>query len=175
MPLSSTSFLKRKKQKLNNPLDFANGLTIDAFVDSGAHVSAIAQKEFDIIEQQAPSNILKFNDPPKFQIQVANGQLQKPIALATLKFDIGNHTFAEHFVVRKNLTGLILRLHFARHNNVVIDTTHGFIHFPHLAMQIKRASSGTSAKLQAVLIHHSLTKPQMTTKTLTALVDHLLE
>ena len=44
MPLSSTIVLKRKKEMLYVPLDFENGLTIDAIVDSRAYVSAIAQK-----------------------------------------------------------------------------------------------------------------------------------
>ena len=73
MPLSSTIVLKRKKEMLYVPLDFENGLTIGALVDSGAYVSAIAQKELDRIKQQSPSNILKIDDPPNFQIQVANG------------------------------------------------------------------------------------------------------
>ena len=172
MPLSSTIVLKRKKEMLYVPLDFKNGLTIDALVDSGAYASAIAQKELDRIQQQAPSNILKIDDPPNFQIQVANGQLEKPIATATLKFDIGDHKFAENFVVMKNLTGPIIGLHFMKHNSVVIDTTHGLIHFPHLTMQVKSASSQASAEPQLVLIHDSITIPQMTTKTITAFVDH---
>ena len=166
MPLSSTIVLKREKKMLYVPLDFENGLKIDALVDSGAYVSVIAQKERDRIKQQAPSNILKIDDPPNFQIQVANGQLEKPTATATLKFDIGEHIFAEHFVVMKNLTGPIIGLHFMKHNSVVIDTTHGLIHFPHLTMQVKSASSQASAKPQLVLIHDSITIPQMTTKRL---------
>ena len=39
LPLSSTIVLKRKKEMLYVPLDFENGLTVDAFVDSGAYVS----------------------------------------------------------------------------------------------------------------------------------------
>ena len=175
MPLSSTIVLKRKKEMLYVPLDFENGLTKDALVDSGAYVSAIAQKELDRIQQQAPSNILKIDDPPNFQIQVANGQLEKPTATATLKFDIGDHTFAEHFVVMKNLTGPIIGLHFMKHNSVVIDTTHGLIHFPHLTMQVKSALSQASAKPQTVLIYDSITIQQMTTKTITAYVDHSSE
>ena len=175
MPLSSTIVLKRKKEMLYFPLDFDNGLTIDALVDSGAYVSAIAQKNLDRIQQQAPSNILKIDDPPNFQIHVANGQLEEPTATATLKFDIGDHIFAEHFVVMKNLTGPIIGLHFMKHNSVVIDTTHGLIHFPHLTMQVKCASSQASAKPQPVLIHDSITIPQMTTKTITAFVDHVSE
>ena len=50
MPLSSTIVLKRKKEMLYGPLDFKNGLTIDALVDPGAYVSA----DLDRIKQQAP-------------------------------------------------------------------------------------------------------------------------
>ena len=60
-----------------------------------------------------------------------------------------------------------------RHNSVVNDSTHGLIHFPHLTMQVKSASSQASAKLQPVFVHDSITIPQMTTKTITAFVDHI--
>ena len=73
MPLTSTIVLKRKKEMLYVSLDFENGLTIDALVDLGAYASAVAQKELNRIQQQAPSNILKIDDPRNFQIQVANG------------------------------------------------------------------------------------------------------
>ena len=175
MPLSSTIVLKRKKEMVYVPLDFENGLTIYALVDEGAYVSAIAQKELDRIKQQSPSNILKIDDPPNFQIQVANGQLEKPTATATLKFDIGDHIFAEHFVVMKNLTGPVIGLDFMRHNSVVIDTSHGLIHFPHLTMQVQSALSQTSSKPQTVLIHDNITLPQMTTKTITAFADNVSE
>ena len=51
MPLSSTIVLKRKNEILYVLLDFENGLTIVAIVDSGAYISAIAQKELDRIKQ----------------------------------------------------------------------------------------------------------------------------
>ena len=172
MPLSSTIVLKRKKEMLYVPPDFKNGLTINALVDSRAYVSATGQTELDRIKQQAPANVFKSDDPPNLQIQVANGQLEKPISTATLKFDIGDNTFAEHFVVLKNLTGPNIGLHFIRHNSVVIDTTHGLIHFPHLTMQAKNAAIGKSAKPQPVLIPSNTTVPKMTTKTITAFVDH---
>ena len=146
MPLSSTIVLKRKKEMLYVPLDFKIGLTIDALVDSGAYVSATAQKEMDRIKEESPSNILRNDDPPNFQIQVAVGQLEKPIATATLKFDIGDPIFAEHFVVMEKLTGPIIGLHFMKHNSVVIDTTDGIFLFPHLTTQVKSALSQTSAK-----------------------------
>ena len=59
--------------------------------------------------------------------------------------------------------------------SVAIDTIHGLIHFPHLTMQVKSASSQASAKPQLVLIHDSITIPQTTRKTITAFVDHSSE
>ena len=59
---------------------------------------------------------------PKFHVRVANSQLGKQLATATLKFDIGDNTFAEHFVVINNLIGPILGFHSMRHHRVVIDT-----------------------------------------------------
>ena len=73
MPLFSTIVSKREKELLYILLDFEDGLIIDASVDSGAYVNAIAQIEWDRIKQQAHANIFKIDDPPNFQIQVANG------------------------------------------------------------------------------------------------------
>ena len=175
MPLSSTIVLKRKKYILYVPLGFGNSLTIDALVDSGAYVSAIPQTELDRIKQQAPANIFEIDDPPNFQIHVANGHLEKPISTTTLKFDIGDNTFAEHSVVMNNLTGPVIGLHFMRHNSVVIDTTHGLIHFPHLTMQAKIAATETNTEPRLVLIQENTTVPPMTTLqhlSITAFVDH---
>ena len=153
-------------------MDFDNILTVDALVDSGAFVSAIAQDDLDTIKQKAPNNILKIDDPPNFQIQVANDQLEKPLTTTTLKFEIGGNTFAENFVVMKKLTEPIIGLHFMRNNSVVIDTTHGFIHFPHLTMQVETASSETTTKRQPVITDEALTIPPTTTKTITAFIHH---
>ena len=173
LPLTSTVVLKRKQEMLYVPLDFENNLTIDALMDSGAFVSTIAQNDLETIKQKAPNNLLKIDDPPNFQIQVPNGQLQKPISTATIKFEIGDSSFAEHFVVMKKLTRPIIGLHFMRNNSVVIDTTHGLIHFPHLTMQVKTTSSETTTKPQPVITNEALTIPPTTTKTITAFIDHI--
>ena len=142
------------------PLDFENNLAVVALVDSGAFVSAINQKDLDTIKEKAPNKVLKIDDPPNCQIQVANGQLEKPLATTTLKFEM------------KNLTGPITGLHFMRNNSVVIVTAHGLIHIPHLTMQVKTASSETTTKLQPVITDDALTIPPTTTKTITAFVGH---
>ena len=84
---------------------------------SGALVSAIAQEDLDTLKQKAPNNILKISDPPSIQIQVVNGQLEKPLATTTLKFETGDIIFAEYFVVMKKLTGPITGLHFLWNNS----------------------------------------------------------
>ena len=172
LPLTSTVVLKRKQEMLYVPLDFENNLTVDALVDLGAFVSAIAQDNLELIKQKAPNNILKIDDPPNFQTQVANGQLEKPLSTVTLKFEIGNNSFAEHFVVMKKLTGPIIGLHFMRNNSVVIDKTHGLIHFPHLTMQVKTTAREITTKPQPVITDEALTMPPATTKTITAFIDH---
>ena len=126
----------------------------------------------ETIKQKAPNNILKIDDLSNFQIQVANGQLEKPLSTATLKFEIGDNSFAEHFVVMKKLRGPIIGLHFMRNNSVVIDTTHVLIHFPHLTMQVKTGSTETTTKPQPVITDEALTIPPTTTKTITAFIDH---
>ena len=172
LPLTSTVVLKRKQEMLYVPLDLENNPTVDALVDSGAFVSVIAQDDLDTIKQKAPNNILKIDDPPNFQIQVGNGQLKKPSSTATLKFEIGDNFFAEHFVVMKKLTGPIFGLHFIRNNSVVIDTTLGLIHFPHLTMQVKTVSSETTTKPQPAITDEAPTIPPTTTRTITAFIDH---
>ena len=172
LPLTSTVVLKRKQEMLYVPLDFENNHTLDDLVDSRAFVSTITQDDLRTIKQKAPNNILKIDEPPNFQIQVANGQLEKPISTATPKFEIGDNGFAEHFVVMKKLTGPIIGLHYMRNNSVVIDTTHGLIYFPHLTMQVKTSSSETPTKPQPVIIDQALTLPSATAKTVTAFIDH---
>ena len=71
LPLNASVTLKQKKKMLYVPIDFSNGVTIDALVDSGAYVSAIPEDEFERIKTYSRNNILKMGEPPAFQIQVA--------------------------------------------------------------------------------------------------------
>ena len=160
------------KQVLDGPLVFKTNLTNEVLLNSRAYVSAIAQNEYDTLRQKTPSNILKNNEPLNFQIQVANSQQGKLLATATLKFDIGDNTSAEHFVVMRKLTGLIVGLHFMRNYNVALDTTYELMHFRHLTMLFNTASCETNTKPQVVLIDDALTIPSRFRKTITAFVDY---
>ena len=72
----------------------------------------------------------------------------------------------------KKVTGPTIGLHFLSNNSVVIDSTHGLIHFPHLPMQVKTTSSETTTKPQPVITDETLIIPPTTTKTITAFLDH---
>ena len=94
------------------PPDFENILTVDASMDSGSLVSAISKKDLNTIKQKATNSFLKIDDPPNFQIQVANGQSEKPLAKTTLNCEIGDYIEAEKFVVMTKLTRPNIGLHF---------------------------------------------------------------
>ena len=126
----------------------------------------------ELNSKPARAKIFRIHYPPNFQIQVANGQVEKPTAKAAFEFDIAVHIFAEYSVVMKNLTGPIMGLQFMRLISLVIDNTHGHHHYPHLAIQVQRAARKMSANFQAVILHDSITVPLMTTTTITAFVDH---
>ena len=70
------------------------------------------------------------------------------------------------------MTGPIVGLHFRRYNSAVMDTTHSLIQFPHLTMQLRSTANETNAKAQAFLTDEALTFSPMTTKLITASVDH---
>ena len=77
---------------------------LDTLVDSKAYVSAITQNELARKKQQDSNNNFKLDNPLNFRMQVAIGQLEKPLATVKILFDFGDSTFAEQFVVKKNLT-----------------------------------------------------------------------
>ena len=108
--MSSTVVLKRQKRNAGCASGFREWLNKSCLVDSRAYVSVITQKESDRIKQQASAKIFKRDDLSICQTQVADSQLEKPLATATLKFDFGDETFAAHFVVMQKLTRQIVRL-----------------------------------------------------------------
>ena len=136
------------------PVIFEKYLKVDALVNTRAHVSATAQKKPDTIKKKAPNNFLKINDPRNIQKRVASSNLEKPLAAAVVKIEIGDKIFAEHFVVMTKLTRPILKLHFLRNSSVVFDTTHGVIHFPHLTMQtiLARVKQLQNSSLSSLMI-----------------------
>ena len=171
-PLSSNTVLKRKKEMLSVPMDFKYVPPIHTLSDIGVSVRAIAESKKERIEQQTRTNIFKIEDRPRSLMQLANRQLEKLIAAATIKVDIGDYTFGEHIVAINKLTGPINGLNFGKHNSVGLDTTRGLIHFSHLTNEFKIANSEKSAKPQPVVKGEILTILPMTTETNKVCVNH---
>ena len=135
-------------------------------------MSAIVEIKLDRIKQQDPGNIFEIDDSQRFQKQVANGHLEKPIATVTVNFGIEENQFAKYFVVLDKLTRQIIGMQFMRDDSVIIDTTHSFVHFPQVTVQFKHATLDKSAKPQSVLSNDNLTSLPMTTETINAFVYH---
>ena len=87
------------------PMDFGE-LNIDGLIDTGALSSVIPEADLRKIRLLAPHTILIEGPPPEFQLMVANGQLEAPIATVKLQFEVGDITFREKFIVMTNLTAL---------------------------------------------------------------------
>ena len=67
LPLTSTVVMKWKQEMLYVHLDFANNLTVDALVDSGAFFNAIAQNDLDRIKEKALNMFSKSRILPIFR------------------------------------------------------------------------------------------------------------
>ena len=136
LPLSTNLPLKNKRKMLHFPMDCGE-LIIDGLIDTGALSSASPEAELRKIRLLAPHTILNEGPPPEFQIMVANGQLEAPIATVELQFEVGDITFREKFIVMTYLTSLLFGLLFLQRNSTILDVRQGILNFPFFSMQLK--------------------------------------
>ena len=136
LPLSTNLPLKNKRKMLYFPMDFGE-LNIDGLIDTGALSCAIPEADLRKIRLLAPHTILNEDPPPEFQIMVANGQLEAPIAKVELQLEVGDITFREKFIVMTNLTSLLIGLLFLQRNSTILDMRQGILNFPFFSIQLK--------------------------------------
>ena len=136
MTLSTNLPLKNKRRMLYFPVDFRE-LNIDGLLDTGALSGAIPEADLRKIRLLAPHTILNGGPPPEFQIMVANGHLEAPIATVELQFGVGDITFREKFIVMTNLTSPLIGLLFLQRNSTILDMHQGILNFPFFPMQKK--------------------------------------
>ena len=117
-------------------MDFRE-LNIDGLIDTGALSDAIPEADLPKIRLLDPHTILNEGPPPEFQIMVANGQLEAPIATVELQFEVGDITFIEKFIVMTNLTSPLIGLLFLQRNSTILDMHQGILNFPFVSMQLK--------------------------------------
>ena len=117
-------------------MDFGE-LNFDGLIDTGALSSAIPEADLRKSRLLAPHTILNEEPPPEFQIMVANGQLEAPIATVELQFEVSDITFREKFIVMTNLTSPLIGLFFLQCNSTILDMCQGIMNFPFFSMQLK--------------------------------------
>ena len=117
-------------------MDFGE-LKIAGLKNTGALSSAIPEADLRKIRLLAPYTILNEGPPPEFQIMVANGQLEAPIATVEFQFEVGDITFREKFIVMTNLTSPLIGLLFLQRNSTILDMRQGILNFPSFSMQLK--------------------------------------
>ena len=117
-------------------MDFGE-LNIDGLIDTGALSGAIPEADLLKVRLLAPHTILNEGPPPEFQIMVANGQLEAPIATVELQFEVGDITFREKFIVMTNLTSPLIGLLFLQRNSTILDMRQGILNFLFFSMQLK--------------------------------------
>ena len=136
LSLSRILPLKNKQKMLHFPMDFRE-LRIDGLIDTGALSSDIPEADIREIRLLARHTILNEGPLPEFQIMVANGQLEGPIATVELQFEVGDITFREKFIVMTNLTSPLIGLLFLQRKSTILDMCQGIINFPFFSMQLK--------------------------------------
>ena len=126
LPLSTNLPLKNQQKMLFSPMDFEE-LNIDGLIDTGALSSAILQADVRKIRLLAPYTKVSEGPPPEFQIMVANGQLEAPIATVELQFEVNDFTFREKFIVMTNLTSPLIGPLFLQRNSTILDMRQGIL------------------------------------------------
>ena len=119
LPLSTKLPLKTNV-KCFFPMDFGE-LNNDMLIDTGALSSTIPKAEPRKNRLLAPHTKLNEGPPPEFQIMVANGQLEAPVATIELQFEVGDILFREKFIVMTNLTSPSIGRLFIQRNSTILD------------------------------------------------------
>ena len=106
-------------------------------IDPGALSGAIPEAGLRKIRLLAPHTILNEGLPSEFQIMVASGQLEAPIATVELHFEVSDITFREKFILMTILTSPLIGLLFLQRNGTTLDMRQGILNFPFFSMQLK--------------------------------------
>ena len=164
LPLSTNLPLKIERKMLYFPKDFGE-LNIVDLIDTGDLSTAIPEAYLRKIRLLAPHTILNEGPPPEFQIMVAKGQLEAPIATVDLQFEVGDITFREKFIVMTNLTSPSIGLLFLQRNSTILDMRQGILNFPIFSMQLRNEDRTYSNVIEPIVnpVHTILQPGKRTT------------
>ena len=131
-------------------MDFGE-INIDGLIDSGALSNALPEFDLRKIRLLALHTILKEGSSPEFQIMVANGQLEAPIATVKLHFEVGDITFREKFITMTNLTSRSIGLLFLQRNSTILDMRQGILNLPFFSMQLENENRTYPKVIEPIL------------------------
>ena len=95
----------------------------------GALSGAIPEADQRKIRLLAPRTIINEGSPPEFQIMVAYGQLEAPIATVEMQFEVSDIIFREKFIVMTNLSSPLIGCFFLQRNSTILDMRQGILNF----------------------------------------------
>ena len=137
-------------------------LTIDGLIDTSAlsNCIPISKVDFKQIKKISLQQILKEGPPPDFQIMVAKGQLETPLAKTELQFEAGDTTFVVRFIVMSKLANHLFGLLFLQRNGTVLDMRQGIHKFPPFSMLLKNANTSCPKTTEVLFnLHEILFQP----------------
>ena len=133
-PLAGNLPLKNESKMLYFPMDIRE-LNIHGLIDTGVLSSAILEAVLRKDRLLALHTIIDEVLQLEFQIMVAIGQLEAPIATVAMHFKVGDKTFREKFTVLKFLTSPLIGLLLLQRNSTLLDMRQGTQIFSFFSMQ----------------------------------------
>ena len=101
-----------------------------ALVDTSAFCSAISQSTFEEIINLNPSVSFQKHDPSKYKVSVASRAKVEVLFQVDIKFQLGNKSFLDRFLILPDINDILLGLAFLDKNNVVVDCKRRLLRFP---------------------------------------------
>ena len=127
------------------------------------------------IKLLANEAIKETGPPPNFQIMVAHGQLEVPIATVLLEFEVADFMLKETFTIMKNLPNTLIGLCFLRRNNAIFDVTQGILTFPYLSMQLKPETQTSIRQATPLFAENTYTLQPGGTLAIASRMPHLMD
>ena len=155
-------------------MDFEK-LTLDDLIDTGALTIAISEQDLNKIKMPANEAVKETGPPPKFQIMVANGQLEIPIGTVLHEFEVADFMLKENFVIMKNLPNPLIGLCILRRNNAIFDVTQGILTFPYISVQLKHDTQTSIQQAIPLFAENTYTLQPDETLTIASRIPHLMD
>ena len=147
-PLSSNLPLRNKHKMLIFTINFEE-LNLDGLINRDLLSGAIPVGDLRKICLLALHTIKNDGSPPDFQIMVANGQLEAPIA--TVELQIEDITIREKLIVLTNITSRLIDLVHLQSNLTILYVRQVIQIFPLFSMQSKKEERTYSNVIEPTL------------------------